>query len=94
MKQETLNEATDIQRKIDACKDRIKKYERNRKFECLEMTDGNAPSEATRNMYKTFVDTNEKDHKVENEAYQIFLDALLSIEDEKLGKLEKQFDEL
>ena len=35
-----------------------------------------------------------KDYEKQNEVYQLFLDELLTIEDEKLKLLEKEFEEL
>ena len=67
---EILNEANDIQRKIDICKDRIKKYERNRKVNCIKVVDTESPSDITQSLSMIVLNMNGRGHQKEKEAYQ------------------------
>jgi len=86
MEKEKLDKANNINLVINYCKNHIALYEKAREYRIVCLNDEE----------KTTANTIVLDLKNERikEAYQLFLDTLLTIEDEKLVELNTQFKEL
>lgn len=93
MKRTKLGEANHLVKQIEECKNRIEQYENSRQFECLEIGNAYDYTESERHRHRIILYIKGK-NGAENEAYQLFLDTLLTIEDKKLAELEKKFEEL
>jgi hypothetical protein len=93
MEEITFNKGKELQNEIVDCKNRIEKLEIHRDTHGVEIVEHYVPLNE-KYKGKILLQLEGKDYKKENEAYQLFLDELLTIEDEKLKLLEKEFEEL
>jgi hypothetical protein len=88
MEKEIFDTAIKINNDLSRARERIKDYEESRKYGTITLRDYYDNSD------RTGFDIDFNGHKEEEEAYQLFLDTLLSIEDKRIEELEKQFKEL
>lgn len=87
------NRGVELQNEILDCKETIEKMESQRKSHGIELAEYYLPLDE-RYKTKVRVQLEGKNSKKQNEAYQLFIDALLTFEDEKLIKLEDEFRSL
>ena len=82
-----------LQSDIAECKDRIQKMESQRNSHGIELLEYFLPNDE-RYRTKVLIPLEGKNFEKQNEAYQLFLDSLLTFEDEKLNELEEEFRNL
>jgi len=90
---ETYEDAVNIKLKIDSCKERIKQLENARKFPDVIFTNAFA-DDLLKEESKIILPLKYKIYDKYDDAFQLFLDSVLSIEDETLHDLEIKFEEL
>lgn len=93
MEESTFNTGKELQSEIVQCKDRIEKLESHRKSHGIQIVNHYGP-DRERYINKVVLQLVGDDSEERNEAFQLFLDTLLTLEDKELERLEKEFEEL
>ena len=93
MKETTFIVGKDLRDEMAECKDRIEKLKAHRKSHGIQIVSHYVP-DRERYISKVILHLMGDDAEKQNEAFQLFLDTLLTLEDKKLKELEKEFNEL